>query len=337
MKARPHPNTDKAFLGGESDAMRALQRTLADIAPTDIPVLLFGESGTGKEMIAFEIHRLSKRRGASFMKCGCAGLKVESLPALLNGESDGENEAGGGGSLFLDEISHLDPENQARLHHLLPDYASDASESMLPVRLICSTARNLTEEMRHGRFLQELYYRINGVYLHVPPLRHRKEDIPALLQYFLTRYASLFGRPEPRLSPATMDRFLQHTWPGNVRELENVARRMVALGNDELATLDLDGDNLPAAGQAASFAVAGADHSNGKSLKEAAREASRHAERELILKQLERTHWNRKKAARELQISYKALLYKLKQLGLHGSSGSEGQEASPSESEVDRL
>jgi two-component system response regulator AtoC len=314
------------FLSGESAAMRTLQRTIADIAPTDIPVLLLGESGTGKEMIAREIHCLSKRRDAAFVKCGCAGLTVESLLARLN-HSEGEtgSEEATGGSLFLDEISHLDPESQARLLHLLPDSAAVSPGNSLPVRLISSTARNLPEEMRNGRFLQELYYRINGVFLHVPPLRHRKDDIPALLYFFLRKYASQFDRPEPRLSPATMDRLLQHAWPGNVRELENVARKMVALGNEDLATSDLGEDDVPNAVQPALVAVSSDIHLNGKSLKEAAREASRHAERELILKQLERTRWNRKKAARDLQISYKALLYKLKQLGLNGSADSDGQ------------
>jgi two-component system response regulator AtoC len=305
------------FLSGESAAMRTLQRTIADIAPTDIPVLLLGESGTGKEMIAREIHCLSKRRDAAFVKCGCAGLTVESL---LTG-----SEEVTGGSLFLDEISHLDPENQARLLHLLPDSAALSPGNSLPVRLISSTARNLSEEMRNGRFLQELYYRINGVFLHVPPLRHRKDDIPALLYFFLRKYASQFDRPEPRLSPATMERLLQHAWPGNVRELENVARKMVALGNEDLATSDLGEDDVPNAVQPALVAVSRDIHLNGKSLKEAAREASRHAERELILKQLERTRWNRKRAARDLQISYKALLYKLKQLGLNGSADSDGR------------
>jgi two-component system, NtrC family, response regulator AtoC len=326
LTARARLDHNQYYLSVESAAMRALQRTIADIAPTDIPVLLFGESGTGKEMIALELHCLSKRRDAAFVKCGCAGLTVESLLARLNrGEGDLAGEMTTGGSLFLDEISHLDLENQARFLDLLPDSAAFSPENALPVRLISSTTRNLAEEMRHGRFRQELYYRINGVYLHVPPLRHRKEDIPGLLYFFLKKYAFLFERPEPRLSPATMDRLLQHAWPGNVRELENVARKFVALGNEELVTSDLGGDGILKGVQPAPVTGSADVHPNGRSLKEAAREASRHAERELILKQLERTRWNRKKAARELQISYKALLYKLKQLDLDGSANSDGQ------------
>jgi two-component system response regulator AtoC len=179
--------------------------------------------------------------------------------------------------------------------------------------------------MRSGRFREELYYRINGVNLRLPPLRQRKDDISGLLDFFLKKYASLFGRPEPQLSSATVDLLLRYSWPGNIRELENVARKIVALGNEQLAVSDLSIGIAPKAAESAPDSSFGNGHATGQSLKQASREASRHAEREMILKQLERTHWNRKKTARDLQISYKALLYKLKQLGLDGSSNGNGQ------------
>ncbi len=152
-------------------------------------------------------------------------------------------------------------------------------------------------------------------------LRNRKEDIPGLLDFFLKKYASLFGRPTPDLSAATMDLLLRHAWPGNIRELENFARKMVALGNEQLATHDLAGVDSQRKADPPPAPVKPPEngHVPSRSLKDAAREASRHAERAMILNQLERTHWNRKRTARELQISYKALLYKLKQLGLDGS------------------
>jgi two-component system response regulator AtoC len=191
--------------------------------------------------------------------------------------------------------------------------------------------------MHRGRFREELYYRINGVLLRLPPLRNRKEDIPALLDFFLKKYASLFARPVPEVSPGGMQLLLDHSWPGNIRELENVARKMVAFGDEQLALHDLSAvkplkssEALPRHANSSSSSSISRPSSPSKllrndaspirSLKEAAREASRHAERTLILSQLERTHWNRKRTARELQISYKALLYKLKQLGLVGSS-----------------
>ena len=234
------PGLNQYFVHGVSPAMRALERTIADIAPTDIPVLLVGESGTGKEVVALEIHRLSRRWNEAFVKCGCAGLTAESIAARLNCGQSGTGEGTrSGGSLFLDEISHLDPASQARLLNLLPNSAGVPSENCFSVRVISSTTHNLEEEMRNGRFCEELYYRINGVCLRLPPLRHRKEDIPELLDFFLKKYASLFGRAEPQLGPATMDLLSRHSWPGNIRELENVARKIVALGNEQLAIGDL--------------------------------------------------------------------------------------------------
>ena len=147
--------------------------------------------------------------------------------------------------LFLDEINHLEPASQARLLNLLPDGDGNPVPGCLSVRVISSTTRNLEDEMRNGRFREELYYRINGVHLRLPPLRNRKEDIPALLDFFLKKYASLFGRPEPHLSAPTMDLLLRHAWPGNIRELENFARKIVALGNEQLATHDLASGDAP--------------------------------------------------------------------------------------------
>ena len=317
------------YVQGTSPAMRALERTIADIAPTEIPVLLVGESGTGKEVVALEIHRLSRRRSEAFVKCGCAGLSTDSLVARLQtGENHAGEEASTGGSLYLDEISHLEPASQARLLNLLPEGNGKPSAGCLSMRVISSTTRNLEDEMRNGRFREELYYRINGVLLRLPPLRNRKEDIPALLDFFLKKYASLFARPEPQPSASAMDLLVSYSWPGNIRELENVARKMVALGDEQLAIHDLAVGNTLKITEAVQIPATKSLRNDSlpvRSLKEAAREASRHAERALILSQLERTRWNRKRTARELQISYKALLYKLKQLGLDGSDRAEGQ------------
>jgi two-component system, NtrC family, response regulator AtoC len=310
------------FVHGVSPAMRAMERTIADIAPTDIPIMLVGESGTGKEVVALEIHRLSARWNEAFVKFGCSGLTADSITARLQcGENIKEEDALSGGSFFLDEINQLEPAAQGRLLNLLPDGSGAPSPGCLSVRVISSTTRNLEDEMRNGRFREELYYRINGVHLRLPPLRNRKEDIPALLDFFLKKYASLFGRPTPHLSTPTTDLLLGHSWPGNIRELENFARKMVALGNEHLATHDLACSDAPKASDPTPVIAKAPGNGNvpGRSLKDASREASRHAERAMILSQLERTHWNRKRTARELQISYKALLYKLKQLGLDGS------------------
>ena len=289
-------NGNHVFIGGESPAMQALERVIADIARTDIPVLLTGESGTGKEIVAAHIHRQSQRAAEPFVKVVCATVVAEDLHAKHN---EGDR---GAGTLLLDEISELDPACQARLLHVLPDPGSGA-------RLISSARKNLDEEIQAGRFREELYYRINGVCLRLPPLRQRREDVPALAAYFLQKYSVLFSRPRPQLAAHTLQVLQDHAWPGNVRELENVMRKLAALGDEGIALADLANSNghhpePPGAGL---------------SLKEAARAASRQAERELILKVLGRTRWNRKRAAQELQISYKALLYKLKQIGLEDS------------------
>ncbi len=319
------------FVHGTSPAMRSLERTIADIASTDIPVLLVGESGTGKEVAALEIHRLSRRSTEPFVKCGCSGLTGDSLSARLQHSENisAADAACSSGSLFLDGINHLDQAAQGRLLNLLPDGSGMPPQGCHSMRVISSTTRNLEEEMKSGRFREELYYRINGVHLRLPPLRDRSEDIPALLEFFFKKYTSLFERPEPKVSESTINLLLRHSWPGNIRELENVARKIVALGDEHLATHDLSAENAvkapePVPGVAKS-SDNGNSHAPARSLKEAARAASRVAERAMILTQLERTHWNRKRAARELQISYKALLYKLKQLGLDGSDRPEEQ------------
>jgi two-component system, NtrC family, response regulator AtoC len=317
------------FVHGASPPMRALERTIMDIAPTDIPVLLVGESGTGKEVAALEIHRLSRHWHKPFVKCGCSGLTADALASRLQwGDNGSADEGTSGGSLFLDGLNHLEPAAQGRLLHLLPDGAATATQGSRSMRLISSTTRNLEEEMKSGRFREELYYRINGVYLKLPSLRDRMEDVPALLEFFFKKYASLFERPQPNISESTMNLLLRHSWPGNIRELENVARKIVALGDEHLATHDLTVDRRNHG--TPSVPGTATPHENAPpapsgSLKEAARAASRLAERTMILNQLERTHWNRKRAARELQISYKALLYKLKQLGLDHTDGQEEQ------------
>ena len=313
------------FLFGISPAMRALKRVISDIAPTEIPVLLIGESGTGKEIAALEIHRLSKRANGAFVKCNCGASGAESLQArLCGGEDTSQNETWrSGGTIFLDEVSLLDPASQLSLLHSLPDGNGSSSEVRSFARVISATTRNLEEEMSAGRFREELYFRIDGVCLRLPTLRSRKEDIAVLLDLFMKKYAALFQRSEPQLRPGSMDLLMAHSWPGNVRELENVARKIIALGDEDLALSDLLAIASRSGAESAPKVIQATIRAKPRSLKEAAREASRKAERELIAKVLERTHWNRKKTARDLQVSYKALLYKMKQLGLDSGSGPE--------------
>jgi two-component system, NtrC family, response regulator AtoC len=300
---------DTGFVGGISPAMQTLESVIGEIASTNIPVLLVGESGTGKEMFANLVHRLSVHGEESLKRISCAAMNPATFSAELELNANGKGEAG---TIFFDEISELDSLCQRNLLCALPDGDVGTRRGLLTARVVSTTSRNLDEEMRAGRFRSELYYRINGVCLRLPPLRERKEDIPLLAEFFLTKHAMRLGRTRPSVSPQALQVFLDYPWPGNIRELENVVKEIVALGDEQLAIAGL-GAGTPATRKTEAVPV------HGHSLKVAARAASREAERELILKALARTRWNRKRAAQELQISYKSLLYKLKQIGFDDS------------------
>ena len=304
------------YLAGISPVMVTLQGLVAEIAPTNIPILLIGEIGTGKEAFAQHIHQRSERHHEPFVKIACASKREDSFAADLglNGNWNGESAMGSVGTLLFDEISELSAGCQRNLLYALPDGDEEPNPEakQLTARVISTTNKNLDEETRAGRFRSELFYRINGVCLRLPPLRERKEDISLLAEFFLAKHAARFGRARVSLSAQTLDTFEEHSWPGNVRELENVVKKIVALGDDRRALSEFS--VVPPGNRALAASATGGPASN--SLKAAARAASRGAEREMILKALARTRWNRKRAAQDLQISYKSLLYKLKQIGL---------------------
>jgi two-component system, NtrC family, response regulator AtoC len=296
------------FLSTMSAEMQPVQRLLSEIARTEIPVLVEGESGTGKEIVALQIHELSGQSGLPFMKFSCSAFAVDSFQSHMRNFENGQSGKNGksAGTLFFDEISELDANCQRHLLHLFPEGNGLRRNQSLAGRIVSCTTRDLESEVHGGRFRSELYYRLNGVCLRLPPLRKRKEDIPLLAQFFLNKYSQLFHRGAVSLSEHTLGRLVDYAWPGNIRELENVIKKIVALENEELAISDLS--SRPAQLSAARTTLVG------HSLKATARAASQQAERELILQTLTRTHWNRKKAAEALQISYKSFLYKLKQI-----------------------
>ena len=302
------------FVGGMCAAMQTLENVVAEIAPTNTPVLLMGESGAGKEMFARRIHHLSANGDEPLVKIACASMNPANFAGelgLSKSDISVEEVKTLNRTVFFDEISELDSSCQRSLVYALPDGEARPRRGSLGARVISTTNRNLDDEMRAGRFRSELYYRINGVCLRLPPLRDRKEDIPLLVESFLTRYAAEFGRPRPSLSPRALRMLLDYSWPGNIRELENAVKKIVALGAENLALPDLVAEPVETRTEVS--------ETRSYSLKAAARAASREAEREMILEALARTRWNRKRAAQELQISYKSLLYKLKQIGLPDS------------------
>jgi len=297
---------DAGIIWGESPAVQSVNRMVMDLSCTNIPFLLAGESGTGKEVYARAIHRLSGGEAPQFKKLSCAGWEPQLFLQEIHKFGELEKETGGIWTLFLDEIDGMSPECQ-RL--FLPFVADGGAESggKLQARLISTTSCDLEKEVEAGRFRRELYFRLNGACLRLPSLRERLEDISALIAHFLSRHAEELKKKAPELNQETMELLLSYHWPGNIRELENVARKMVALGETGLAIADLRvARMIPSPGAESSGRLS--------SLKVAAKAASRQTERELILQALERTKWNRKRAARELQISYKSLLYKLKQI-----------------------
>jgi|SRR5437773_804045 len=299
------------FIHGESEGIQCLNTNVGQIAQTEISVLLVGESGTGKEAYARLIHNLSSRSRFPLKKVSCTALESGQLLSQLRSYlqaacgGNGDNP----GTLFLDGINELDLPGQKLLLSLLPDENS-GEDGEKHLRLISSTSQDLEVEVASGRFRCELYFRINGVRLHLPPLRERKEDIPAFMDYFLAKHSADLIRPAPVLDKEEMELLMAYDWPGNIRELGNLARNMVALGSPKVALVD-----LRTRSRAAQKAPR---ESQTLSLKTAARAASRQVERQLIFEALERTHWNRKRAAQELQISYKSLLYKIKQAGVDG-------------------
>src|SRR6202046_128624 len=229
------------FVSGMCAAMQVLENVVAEIAPTNMPVLLVGESGTGKEMFAKRLHRLSRNGDKPLARISCAAMNAMSSAAEwgLNEKGKTESARREFGSAFFDEISELDATCQRNLLCVLPDGDTASNRGQLAARVISTTSRNLDEEMRAGRFRSELYYRINGVCLRLPPLRERKEDIPLLAEFFLTKHAGQLGRTRPSLSSRTLQIFLDYSWPGNIRELENVVKEIVVLGDEQLAVAEL--------------------------------------------------------------------------------------------------
>jgi two-component system response regulator AtoC len=303
------PASNGYVLGHSNNlAMQAVERTFHHIAPTHIPVMLVGESGTGKEIVARLIHQLSSRSNEPFLKAICGSRAGETLAAHFTPEDDiNANGFKWPGTLFLKEISDLDFGSQRSLLCALPQDDLNPDGTVPGPRLISSTTRTLEEEVRAGRFRAELYYRISGSCLRLLPLRERKEDIPALVDLLLRKHSVILGQRCPCLDAQDFSVLQNHSWPGNIRELENVLRKMVVLNDPKIVLSEFAAPSVEPRSPGAA--------AKGSVLKAATRAASRRAERQLILDALAKTRWNRKRAAQELQISYKALLYKLKEIG----------------------
>ena len=341
---------------GNGPSMRDVMTMMDRIADSDVSVLLTGESGVGKEVIARELHRRSSRRTKPFVKVNCAALPSELLESELFGHERGaftgaqnvrvgKFEFASGGTILLDEIGEMPVNLQAKLLHVLQDRAFTKLGSNRPVeidvRVIAATNRDLATMIRSGHFREDLYYRLQVIEIRVPALRNRREEIPALVEFFLHRYAERYGRPLLRPSPALMQALTEYPWPGNIRELENMMKRFVILRDEAMLHAELARErplDVPAGDAGIALAPApqpvmaapiaaappplapaepqaAAPAKSGK-LPDLARAAALSAERQAIQRALDHFRWNRRKAATELGVSYKTLLNKMKECGI---------------------
>jgi transcriptional regulator with PAS, ATPase and Fis domain len=325
---------DDVFFVAASPAMRKIRSQAALVANVDIPVLLLGESGTGKEVLARLIHKLSPRAHRTFLKVNCAAVPADLLESELFGyeagaftgathSKPGKFELCNKGTILLDEIGEMPPLLQAKLLHVLQDqqFSRLGSRSVIKVdvRILAATNINIPEALATKRLREDLYYRLNAFTLQLPPLRERKEEVPILLKHFMSRMSERYARPPLALSPTLLKACQEYSWPGNLRELNNFIKRYLILGDEKLAINELQPKSD---GSGARFEPA--PKSSGETvggLKSLARNAKDEAEAEAITRALEETNWNRKQAAALLKISYKALLYKIRQYGIAQATG----------------
>ena len=346
---------------GTGDQMREVHALIHRVADTDVTVLVRGESGTGKELVARAIHAASPRSHRPFVKVNCAALPSELLESELFGfergaftgaiqHKPGKFEFAHQGTMFLDEISEMRPALQSKLLQVLQDgefaRLGGRGDVKVDVRIVTATNRDLEAAVANAQFREDLYFRLNVVCITLPPLRQRRDEIPALINMFIARYCEHYNKPTITLGHDTRRLFEEHHWPGNVRELENLIKRAVVLGSDESLRRDLadaiagrtmrtspipllgpsaagpasPGPAAHAAAGVAPLPVPAAPVPLNGSLKDIARQAAREAERELIYRTLQHTRWNRREAAEILGISYKALLYKIKDAELDRAS-----------------
>jgi len=309
---------------GSSEAMRIVRSKIEKLAGSNVPGLVQGESGTGKEIIAKLIHCRSPWEMGPFVKVNCPAIPATLLETELfgyekgaftgaYGTKPGRVEMAHRGTLFLDEIAELDPALQAKLLQLLQDgqfcRIGAQEDKRAEVRMVCATNRELADEIDAGNFRRDLFYRINVLNVQLVPLRERREDIPELVNFFLESYNEKYNGQGRAMSPQLIDRLQQYHWPGNIRELENVVKRYVILGSEETIGAELLRGESPRYSPDISM-------DGTTSLKKVTRQAVREVERVVILRSLQANKWNRKRVARALNISYRALLYKIRDAGL---------------------
>ena len=319
-----HQLPPESVIFGETPAMRDVRQKLERVAGANLSVLVSGESGTGKDIIARLLHLYSPWAHGPFVKVNCPAIPGTLLESELfgyekgaftgaYGAKPGRVEMAHRGTLFMDEISELDPALQAKLLQLLQDgqfsRIGAQEDKKVEVRVVCATNRELHEQIEQGHFRRDLFYRIAAMTIHLPPLRERQGDLPLICEYLLQYYNDKLNGRATMLRPPVIAKMQRYSWPGNIRQLENLIKRYVVMGTEDVIVSELlqnnDRDSLP------SLTFDGP-----VSLKKLTRQTVRKIEARIILNALHANNWNRKKAARSLDISYRALLYKLKEAGI---------------------
>jgi len=319
----------EAVVFGRSEAMQALRTNLDKVAGAAVPMLIEGESGTGKDILAKLIHYKSPWAKGPYVKVNCPAIPGTLMESELFGYEKGSFTGAFGakpgrvemadrGTLFLDEISELEIGLQSKLLQFLQDgqfcRIGGEQDTRVEVRVICATNRHLEDEVNRGGFRQDLYYRINVLSLRVPPLRQRSCDIPVLVEYFRETFNRRYNCNARAISDRLMGMMANYNWPGNIRELENLLKRYVILGTEDAIYSELRPSEV-------NYPMPEISLDRPISLKAVRRAAVRDVERQVILKILQANHWNRRRTAKALSISYRALLYKLKDAGIPSGNG----------------
>jgi len=330
----PRASASTKTFAGTNPRMKEIEALVGQIGWSEAPVLIQGETGSGKEVIARVLHAQSPRANKPFLKLNCAALPSELVESELFGYERGaftgafQKKAGmfemaDGGTMLLDEIGDMDVRLQAKLLQVLQDrefHRIGGKETIkVDVRIIAATHRDLDQSILDRTFREDLYYRLNVINIHLPPLRDRKEDIVPLAEFIMRRHATR-GVLMPQITPDLQRAMLMYHWPGNVRELENLVRRLLIFAEpDEVAReLDVKSNRKPIAPSLVTdgHASPAAPVDGGSPVLEQVNRAKQQAETEAILEALTAVRWNRKRAAALLKIDYKALLYKMKKLGV---------------------
>jgi DNA-binding NtrC family response regulator len=325
--AAPDDAPSRFGIIGSAPSMRQLFSVIEKVAATPSTVLITGESGTGKELVAKAIFEQSARRDKPFIKVNCAAIPKELVESELFGyekgaftgavtQKPGRFELADQGTLFLDEIGEISPEMQVKLLRVLQEGEFERVGGIrtlkVDVRLIAATNRDLSRELEAGHFREDLFYRLNVVPIHIPPLRDRREDIPLLVEHFRKKFNARLSRRVKGINPAALGHLVAYGWPGNIRELENVMERVTLFCDGE----EIGPQDLPEEIRGTRPAALPQEPAHGATLKEIVKESTARLERDLIAKALEETGGNVTRAAQKLGISRKGLQLKMKELGL---------------------